>query len=164
MKSVRPKTAKANFREAFERLKVGATKVLPAGAQVSQNNVAKEAGCDPSALRKSRFPSLVAEIQNYVAAHGGERPESERQKLLKQRQRSRTAREIIADLKKQRDAAAGLLVEAYAQIAILTRRLIAAEARNNNLQPKADTIKLTESKPKSTPRRVDINVPKRTKK
>lgn len=148
------KSAEANFREAYERLKIGAPKVLPAGTLISQNNVAKEAGCDPSALRKSRFPSLVAEIQNYVASHGGERPESERQKLLKQRQRSRSARETIADLKKQRDAAAGLLVEANAQIAILTRRLIDAEARNNNLQPKASLIQLSESKKKSCPREI----------
>lgn len=152
-----PKTAEDNFKEAFERLKVGASKILPAGSQVSQNNVAREAGCDPSALRKSRYPSLVAEIQNYVTAHGGERPESERQTLLKQRQRSRTARETIADLKKQRDAVAGLLVEANAQIAILTRRLIYAEARINDLQPKAGTIQLSESKPKCGPRGMDIN-------
>lgn len=164
MTSARPKTAEANFREAFERLKVGAQKVLLVDAQVSQNNVAKEAGCDPSALRKSRFPSLVAEIQNYVAAHGGEHPESERQKLLKQRQRSRAARETITDLKKQRDAVAGLLVEANAQIAILTRRLIYAEARINDLQPKAGTISLSESKPKSSPRGVDNNAPKGTEK
>lgn len=164
MTSARPKTAEANFREAFERLKIGTPKILSAGAQVSQNNVAKEAGCDSSALRKSRFPSLVAEIQNYVAAHSEERPESERQKLLKQRQRSRTARETIADLKKQRDAAAGLLVEANAQIAILTRRLIYAEARINDLQPKAGTIQLSKSKPKGTPRGMDINEPKGRKK
>ena len=164
MTSARPKTAEANFRKAFERLKIGAPKILPAGAQVSQNNVAKEAGCDPSALRKSRFPSLVAEIQNYVAAYGGERPESERQKLLKQRQRSRTARETIADLKKQRDAVAGLLVEANAQIAILTRRLSYAEARINDLQPRAGTIQLSESKPKSSPRGVDINGPEGSEK
>ena len=163
MKSVWPKTAEANFREAFERLKIGTPKVLPAGAQVSQNNVAKEAGGDSCALRKSRFPSLVSEIQNYVATHGGEPLESARQKFLKQRQRSRTAREIIADIKKQRDAAAGLLVEANAQIAILTRRLIAVEARNNNLQPKSGTIQLSKSPPKSSPRSVDINVPKRKK-
>lgn len=160
MTSARPKTAEANFREAFERLKIGTPKVLPADAQLSQNNVAKEAGCDPSALRKSRFPSLVAEIQNYVAAHGGERPESERQKLLKQRQRSRSTRETIADLKKQRDAAAGLFVDANAQIAILTRRLSYAESRINDLLPRAGTIPLPESKPKSSPRGVDINAPK----
>ncbi len=164
MTSARPKTAEANFREAFERLKIGAPKVLPTDAQVSQNNVAKEAGCDPSALRKSRFPSLVAEIQNYVAAHGEERPESERQKLLKQRQRSRAARETIADLKKQRDAMAGLLVEANAQIAILTRKLFDAEARINVLQPKVGTIQWHKSKPKSSPRPVDIKKPKGVKK
>ena len=160
MTSARPKTAEANFREAFERLKIGAPKILSASAQVSQNNVAKEAGCDPSALRKSRFPSLVAEIQNYVATHDGECPESERQKLLKQRKRSRTARETIADLKKQRDAAAGLLVEANAQIAILTRRLAYAEVRINDLQPKAGITQLSESKPKGSPRGMDINAPK----
>lgn len=157
MMSARPKTAEPNFKEAFERLKIGAPKVLPADAQVSQNNVAKEAGCDPSALRKSRFPSLVAEIQNYVAAHGGERPESERQKLLKQRQRSRTTRETIVAIKKQRDAVAGLLVEANAQIAILMRRLTYAETRINALQPKGGTIQLCESKPKGGPRGMDIN-------
>lgn len=164
MTSARPKmaeeTAEANFRAAFERLKIGAPKILPVGTRVSQNNVAKEAGCDPSALRKSRFPDLVAEIQRYVAEHQGERPDSERQKLLKQRQRSRTARETIADFKKQRDAATGLLVEANARIAILTRRLIYAEARINDLQPKAGTAQLSGSKPKSGPRGMDINAPK----
>lgn len=164
MTSARPKTAEANFRVAFERLKVGAPKLLPAGARVSQNNVAKEAGCDPSALRKSRFPSLVAEIQSYVAAHGGEPPESERQKLLKQRQRSRMARETIADLKKQRDAAAGLLVEANAQIAILTRRLRYAESRIYDLQPTADTLQFSPGKPKSSPGGIDISKPKVSKK
>lgn len=161
MTSARPKTAEANFREAFERLKISAPKTLPAGAQVSQNNVAKEAGCDPSALRKSRFPSLVAEIQNYVAAHGGERPESEWQRLLKQRKRSRTAREMIADLEKQRDAVAGLNVEANARIAILTKKLSDAEARINDLLPRARTIQLSGNKPKSSPQGVDINAPKR---
>ena len=160
MTLARPKTAEANFRAAFERLKISAPKILPRGAQVSQNNVAKEAGCDPSAPRKSRFPSLVAEIQNYVPAHGGDSPESERQKLLKQRQRSRTARETIADLKKQRDVAAGLLVEANAQIAILTRRLAYAEARINGLQSKAGTVQLSKGKPNGSSRGMDINAPK----
>lgn len=151
MKSSLPKTAEANFRESFERLKIGTPKVLPVGTKVSQNNVAKEAGCDPSALRKSRFPSLVAEIQNYLAAHEGERAESERQKLLKQRHRSRALREITVDLKKQRDAAAGLLVEANAQIGILTRRLRDVEVRMDELQSKARTIELPTSKTKGTP-------------
>lgn len=147
-------SAEANFRAAFERLKIGAPKVLKAGTPVSQNNVAKEAECDPSALRKSRFPSLVAEIQNYVAAHTGERPESERQKLLKQRRHNRNARETNADLKKQRDAAAGLLVEANAWIAILTRRLVDAEARIEALQSSATVHQVTRGAPKMRPKPV----------
>lgn len=49
----KPENAEANFREAVERLKVDAGKLLPMGTPVSQNNVAKEAGCDPTALKKA---------------------------------------------------------------------------------------------------------------
>ena len=66
MKSSDSVSAEAKFRAAFERLKSSMPRVLDAGAAVSQNNVAKEAGVDPSALRKSRYPSLVSEIQAYV--------------------------------------------------------------------------------------------------
>lgn len=61
----RNETADARFREAFRRLKEGAPQVLEKGALPSQNNVAKEAGKHPSALRKERYPELVAEIQAY---------------------------------------------------------------------------------------------------
>jgi hypothetical protein len=152
MKSSKPKTAEANFRQAFERLKAAAPKVLPPGAPVSQNNVAKEAGCDPSALRKSRFPGLVEEIQAYLAKPGNERPPSERQRLLKARQRSRTARETIADLKAQRDAAASMLVEANARIGILTCRVRDLDARLEDLQSRATILPLPQTKPKARPR------------
>jgi hypothetical protein len=84
--------------------------------------------------------------------------------LLKKRQRSRAAREMVDDLKKQRDATAGLLVEANAQIAILTRRLIDAEARIDALRPKDGTIQSSGSRPKSSPRGVDTFGPKKDKK
>ena len=153
MTSSKPKTAEANFREAFERLKVGAPKVLRPGTPVSQNNVAKEAGCDPSALRKSRFPGLVAEIQRHLANHGGERAPSERQRLLKQRQRSRDSQETIKDLKAQRDAAASLLVEANAQIGILTLKVRDLETRLEDFQSKARIFSLptTPERPKIRP-------------
>lgn len=64
--------AELGFRAAFERLKSGATLILPPGSLVSQNNVAKEAGKDPSALRKSRYPLLIAEIQAWVAVGASE--------------------------------------------------------------------------------------------
>jgi hypothetical protein len=152
MKSSKPKTAEDNFREAFERLKAGTPRTLPLGTPVSQNNVAKEAGCDPSALRKARFPSLVAEIQNYLASHTIEHPPSERQKLLNQRKKSRKARDIINDLKVQRDAVASLLVEANAQIGILSRKVRDLEARLETLQSKASILQLPSGKPRATPR------------
>lgn len=149
MPTSKPKTAEVNFREAFERLKVSVPKVLPAGTPVSQNNVAKEAGCDPSALRKARFPDLVQEIQDYVAEHDQQRPSSERQRLLKARQTSRSKTETIANLKVQRDAAVSRLVEADELIGTLTRRVRDLEARLEDLQPRASITPMTPSaKPK----------------
>lgn len=58
-------SAEARYREAFTRLKEGRPEVLVAGTQVSQNNVALEAGKHPSALRKERFSDLIVEIQKY---------------------------------------------------------------------------------------------------
>jgi len=121
-------SAAQRFLDAFERLKLGVPQVLPKGTPVSQNNVAKEAGCDPSALRKRRFPLLVLDIQEWVEAHKGEQPLSARQRLLKQRGKSRDLRETIADLKKQRDAADGKLADADLRIVELTERLADAQA------------------------------------
>lgn len=158
------KSAEDNFRAAFERLKIDDPKVLPKGTPVSQNNVAREAGCDQSALRKSRYPELVAEIQNYLDSNDGSCPESERQRLLKQRQRSRDMKDTIADLKKQRDVSVGLLIEANAQIVILTRRLADATSRCDELQARAEPIPITSSRSKSKLRAVDMEAKKTPKK
>lgn len=61
-------SAEIQFQKAFERLQAGDTCVLPAGSLVTQNNVAREAGRDPSALRKSRYPNLIREIQDWVSS------------------------------------------------------------------------------------------------
>lgn len=58
--------AELDFSAAFERLKCGNALILPPGSPVSQNNVAREAGKDPSALRKSRYPKLIADIQAWI--------------------------------------------------------------------------------------------------
>jgi uncharacterized membrane protein len=137
-------SAEQRFRDAFERLKLGVPEVLPRGTPVSQNNVAKEAGCDPSALRKSRFPLLVLDIQEWVEAHKGETPPSERQRLLKQRGKNRDLRETMADLKKQRDAAVGKLADADLRIVELTERLADAQARLDQLQPSGRVLNLSE--------------------
>lgn len=154
------KSAEENFRAAYERLKIGKPLLLPMGTPVTQGNVAREAGCDRTALKKSRFPELVAEIQRAVSENTGGRPESERQKLLKQRQRNRSARDKIANLKNQRDALAGCLNEANAQIAILSRRLADSESRCNALQARNEPISIAAAKPKSRPRPVDMETQK----
>lgn len=137
-------SAEHRFRNAFERLKLGVPQVLPKGTPVSQNNVAKEAGCDPSALRKSRFPSLVIEIQKWVASQKHDQQPSKRQLLLKQRGKNRTLKETIADLKKQRDVTAGLLADADLRIVELTEKLADMQARLDYLQPTARVLKFSD--------------------
>lgn len=112
--------AESAFREAFDRLKRDKPDRLPKGTPVSQNNVAKEAGCDPSALRKARYPSLIAEIQRWIEEHAPDASPSPRQAILAQRSRNRSLREKIKALKAERDHALSLLVEADAKILDLT--------------------------------------------
>jgi hypothetical protein len=101
-------------------LKRNRPETLVKNSVVSQNNVAKEAGCDPSALRKSRYPTLVAEIQRWLAINTPQTPLSSRQTLLSQRKRNRSLKERVEDMKAQRDSLASLLVEADAKILELT--------------------------------------------
>lgn len=121
--------AEKAFREAFERLKQGQTCRLPKGTPISQNNVAKEAGCVPSALRKSRFPSLIAEIQRWVEVHASTTPLSPRQSMLAQRKRNRSLKETIETLKAERDHALSLLVEADRKILDLMLENATLQAR-----------------------------------
>ncbi len=134
-------SAEERFYAAFERLKLNLPQVLPKGTPVSQNNVAKEAGCDPSALRKTRFPLLVLAIQEWVEAHKSEQP-SERQRLLKQRRKNRDTREIIADFKKQRDRAVALLADADLRIVELSEKVADMQSRLDQLQPSASILNL----------------------
>jgi hypothetical protein len=137
-------SAEQRFRDAFERLKLGVPEVLPKGTPVSQNNVAKEAGCDPSALRKSRFPLVVLAIQEWAESHKSEQPPSERQRLLKQRRKNRDTQETISDLKKQRDIAAGLLADADLRIVELTEKLADVQTRLDHLKPPARVLNLSD--------------------
>lgn len=136
MSSIETKqSAEQRFRAAFERLKQDKPARLSRGTPVSQNNVAKEADCDPSALRKTRFPSLIAEIQHYVESHKEEGPESQRQQMLKRRRRSRETKEIISDLKLQRDVVAGMLADANLLIVELTEELADVRRRLDEISP-----------------------------
>lgn len=129
--------AESAFREAFERLKCGSPERLPLGVPVSQNNVAKEAGCDPSALRKTRYPGLIREIQQWIQEHESTAPPSPRQSILAKRKQNRSLKETIVELKNQRDHAISLLLEADAKILDLTGEIARLQARteSSNVTP-----------------------------
>ncbi|BCS46668.1 hypothetical protein OX90_05935 [Pseudomonas coronafaciens pv. porri] len=127
------RSASDQYRDAFERLKLNRPQLLPKGTPVTQNNVAREAGSDPSALKKSRFPSLIAEIKTYVEQHTEERPPSLNKINILARQKTRALRDRIEQVARQRDQLASLLSEAdvkiielYDRIAELERQLPAS--------------------------------------
>src|SRR5690606_15456656 len=90
--------AETMFREAFDRLKKNKPDRLPKGSPISQNNVAKEAGVDPSALRSARYPELSAEIKRWVREHSQDGSPSVRQATLAKRAATRQLRERIEAL------------------------------------------------------------------
>jgi len=57
----------AELRAGFERLKSGDVENVPQGTPVTQNNVARETGMEPSSFKKSRYPLLIDEIQRYIS-------------------------------------------------------------------------------------------------
>ena len=141
-KPIQKESAEKAFRKAFDRLKYGKPERLSKGTTVSQNNVAKEAGVDPSALRKSRFPSLIAEIQRYVADHVTDTPTSARQAKLAQRNKNRDLREKYDNIKIQRDNLASLLNEANTKVLELTTRVAELEAK----LPQSNIIPIPQSR------------------
>ncbi|HEP0304285.1 MULTISPECIES: hypothetical protein [unclassified Providencia] len=134
-KIVKISRAELKFREAFERLKSDKPDILPKGSQLSQNNVAREAGVDPSALRRSRFPCLVSEIQEWCELHKSHVSNcSAKQTVQAQRAKNRTLQEKVKGLKAERDKALGLLLDAQSYILELTlenQRLQAMLPKNN---------------------------------
>ena len=133
-------TAEQRFRQALERLKLDEPTVLPKGTPVSQNNVAKEAGCDPSALRKARFPSLVREIQAYVELHKDDTP-SKRQTTLKQRATRQKQRDQLADVIAQRDVALSQIASANRRVVELSEEVQTLRRRLEELRPAPQPIR-----------------------
>lgn len=109
------RSAEQRFRDAFARLKANHPLVLARGTLVSQNNVAKEAGCDPSALRKSRFPSLIREIQAYVELHQSIPPRKQQDKALRQAAKA-DFNQRLREVTFQRDHAQSQLLSAHARV------------------------------------------------
>lgn len=102
-----------NFRAAFERLKKNNPKILPKDSKLTQNNVAREAGIDPSGLKKSRFPTLINEIQEYIIENNLnlKKPEVKSRKTF-----NKSLSLKIHDLTEQRDNLANYLNIANSKI------------------------------------------------
>jgi hypothetical protein len=109
--------AELRYREAFDRLKSGKPVNLPKGSPVSQNNVAKEAGRVSSALRLSRFPLLVDEIQTWVEAHPiDDIAHTLREETHLRRSKRRSLHATLSDVKSERDDALSKLLDAQRYI------------------------------------------------
>lgn len=118
------KSAEDIFREAFERLKRNKPVLLPKGTPLSQNNVAKEAGRDPSALKKSRYPLLVLEIQEFIELTVSKDTIDKSQND----KRKRNIEEKLNDCRNQRDRLYSIVDAQQELIEELQSRLIAMES------------------------------------
>lgn len=114
--------AELQFYEAFMRLKENKPIHLPKGTLVTQNNVAKEAGVDPSALRKSRYPELIKEIQAWVELN--DQKEISKKKVAKKLNSEVAELQVtINTLIEQRDNAMSKLLAAQIKIIELTNKI-----------------------------------------
>ncbi|WP_081626888.1 hypothetical protein [Herbaspirillum frisingense] len=113
--------AEIAFRAAFDRLKANRPIILAKGAKISQNNIAREAGCDPSALKKSRYPILVREIQAWIL----ENPSSllVKKRPVSHRDSDRRLKDRIKELEQQRDRMASLLLQADSRVLELSKKV-----------------------------------------
>lgn len=137
---VETQSAEERFRKAFERLKSGEPSLLKPGTPVSQNNVAREAGCDPSAFKKKRFPALVREVQAYVELHPPQ--ESKEQQIAKKkRSANRTTRERMEDAIRQRDFAQSTLASANMRIVELSQQVHSLQQKLDEISPPPRPIK-----------------------
>lgn len=127
-------TAAERFRAAFERLKVNAPIRLDKDTPVSQNNVAKEAGTDPTALRKTRYPDLVKDIQDWVDARNALQITLQKEVRVRDQQRLDNA-DLVARLTAERDWAQSQLVSAHRQILELLEQNTQLQVRLDELLP-----------------------------
>lgn len=122
-------TAEEELRAAFQRLKDKCPERVPYGTPVTQNNVAREAGKLPSGFKKTRYPLLIEEIQQYLANLPAPSSTSKRHAELKRRKKNRGLRELLNDVKKERDLALSLLVGADMKVLELYQRVADLEAQ-----------------------------------
>lgn len=119
MYATETKSAESDFRAAFERLKKNKPNVLPKNSLVTQNNVAREAGKDPSALRKTRYPLLILEIQSFINARDEHLIATQKSKD----NRSLTNREKLTNYRKQLNRLSSIVHAQDAVIEVLLEEI-----------------------------------------
>lgn len=127
-------SAEDRFRQAFARLKAGDPKLLESGTPVTQNNVAREAGCDPSALKKARFPALIREIQAYIELHLND-DRSASQKTRRKQALNRSMKERLEDAIRQRDHAQSNLTSANMRILEISEEIQSLQRELDEIRP-----------------------------
>ena len=131
--TVNAPSAEDRFRQAFERLKADEPKLLKLGTPVTQNNVAREAGCDPSALKKTRFPVLIRQIQAYIELHQDDHHSTG--KNHKKRTANRTMQKRLEDAIRQRDQAQSILASANTRIIELSEEVQSLQRQLDEIRP-----------------------------
>lgn len=129
--------AEKQFQDAFYRLKRNMPQVLNKGTPVTQNNVAREAGRDPSALKKARYPALIEEIQTWIREYAKDSAPSPRQKALKARRKNIDQKARARQMAIQRDLALSLAVESDSLLLDLLREVeqLSANLESRNVSP-----------------------------
>jgi Mg2+/citrate symporter len=133
-------TAEERFRAAFERLKIDAPIVLPKGTPVSQNNVAKEAGTDPTALRKARYPSLIRDIQAWVETAALQQAKSKKRQA-RQNQNKESLTERVKTLTQQRDQAQSEALSLYRLVLELSVEKVKLQSQLDELRPQPTPLR-----------------------
>lgn len=121
------------YRAAFERLRDGRPTTVPLGTPVSQNNVAREAGNDPSAFKKSRFPTLIREIQAWMEINAQHK--ELKNKRSARRHERQDAKAKADRYKKERDAAQSRLVSAHRAVLTLLQEKAELQRRLDDHLP-----------------------------
>lgn len=127
----------SDLRAAFERLKSGEVTRVARGTAVTQNNIARETGIDPSAFKKSRYPLLIDEIQRYCLERDAGEVKGTSQK--KPSLPNPDADELVKKAFAERDLALSKLMLAQVKIIELTKVLadyeIAEQERLSRTRP-----------------------------
>lgn len=104
-------SAEERYRDAFERLKLGRAKNVPTCTIVSLASVAREAGSEPSALKRSRYPLLAEEILDWSIRSRKSTVGCET-KLSASRKKIQRLEAKLREVQEQRDRAVNLLLAA----------------------------------------------------